>query len=321
MRGGQPGSGQRAEVSHITVAETQAGQRIDNYLMRLLKGVPKSHIYRILRTGQVRVNRHRVKPTYRVQHGDWLRIPPLLRPAGDKTRAPVPASVLRRLEAAVLHEDDELLVLNKPAGMAVHGGSGLPFGVIEALRQSRADGPPLELAHRLDRDTSGCLILAKSQAVLRALAAALRTGQIAKHYLALLAGRWENGTAVIAAPLRKVACGARRAMQVHEAGKVAETVIHRLEQFEDCTLVRLELRTGRMHQIRVHMAHLGHPVVGDDKYGDFTVNKTMRKCGLKRLFLHAARVRFHLASSGQRYDIHAPLDPALEGLVERLRVQ
>jgi 23S rRNA pseudouridine955/2504/2580 synthase len=307
------------KVAHIDIRADQAGQRIDNFLMRHLKGVPRSHIYKILRSGQVRVNRCRVKPAYRIGTGDRVRIPPLRGPEGSGRATPVPVAVQHRLQACVLHEDDDLMVLNKPAGLAVHGGSGLGYGVIEALRAARPDTPTLELVHRLDRDTSGCLLLAKNRAALGALHDLLREGAMEKHYLALAAGRWQGGERVLDTSLARVRVGAQaRRVRIDEAGKAAKTVLRPRLRLQRCTLLEVALHTGRTHQIRVHAASIGHPLAGDDKYGDFGFNRELRDLGLRRLFLHAHRLRFQMPGSGRRYDLEAPLDPDLEQVLERL---
>ncbi len=307
------------KVTHIHIRADQAGQRIDNFLMRQLKGVPRSHIYRILRSGQVRVNRCRVKPAHRIETGDRVRIPPLRSPAGPQRNTPVPVAVGDRLQGCVLHEDDDLMVLNKPSGLAVHGGSGLGYGVIEALRAVRPGGGRLELVHRLDRDTSGCLLLAKNRVTLAALHALLRRGGVEKRYLALVAGRWQGGERVLDGALSRVrvAPHARR-VRLDAAGKAARTVLRPRRRFEHCTLLEVALHTGRTHQIRVHAASIGHPLAGDDKYGDFGFNREMRERGLRRLFLHAQRLRFRMPDDGRRYDLEAPLGAELERLLERL---
>lgn len=307
------------KVTHIQIRADQAGQRIDNFLMRHLKGVPRSHIYRILRSGQVRVNRCRVKPAHRIETGDRVRIPPLRSPAGSPHKAPAPAAVQERLRRRVLHEDADLMALNKPSGLAVHGGSGLGYGVIEVLRAARPDLSCLELVHRLDRETSGCLLLAKNRAALASLHALLREGAMEKRYLALVAGRWRGEERVLDSPLSRVRVGSQaRRVRIDEAGKAARTVLRPRWRFAHCTLLEVALDTGRTHQIRVHAASIGHPLAGDDKYGDFGFNRQMRELGLRRLFLHAQRLRLRMPGSGRPYDLEAPLEPDLEQLLERL---
>ena len=301
-----------------TIDSGHEGQRIDNYLLAVLKGVPKSHIYRLLRTGQVRVNKGRIKPVYRLKSGDIVRIPPLNR-SDDETERRPPESLCRRLQQAVLYDDADLLVLNKPAGIAVHGGSGIPFGVIETLRYLQPECPELALAHRLDRMTSGCLLLAKKRSVLLHLHELLRHGGISKHYDALLMGRWQGGARVIDVNLLKNRqLSGERMVQVDGQGKEARSRFTPRRYFTDSTLMDVLIDTGRMHQIRVHAAHLGHPVAGDEKYGDARFNRLMRKRGLKRMFLHAHSVDFILPASGRRLVIEAPLDEELQRILDSL---
>jgi 23S rRNA pseudouridine955/2504/2580 synthase len=301
-------------VIHVQIGAEQAGQRIDNFLARYLKGVPRSHVYRILRSGEVRVNKGRVKPGYRLAADDRIRIPPVRGcelPAGE-----APLVIRTRLEAAVLLEDDDLIVLDKPSGIAVHGGSGMSYGIIEVLRQSRPDAPTLELVHRLDRDTSGCLLIAKSRRALAALHELLRTGKIDKHYIMLLAGTWQGGERTVTTALeRQRELGT---VVVSEGGKLATSAFKPLAQFAWSTLMEARLSTGRMHQIRVQAAHLGHPVAGDRKYGNSGFNRLMREYGLRRLFLHAARLGFCISESGRRYEVEAPLDAHLRRVLDDL---
>jgi 23S rRNA pseudouridine955/2504/2580 synthase len=305
-------------VEQLRVGADSDGQRIDNFLLSRAKGVPRSHIYRVLRRGQVRVNRGRVKASYRLQAGDLLRIPPLRL---DEPRPPAraPTGWLRALASAVLFEDERLLAVNKPAGFAVHGGSGLGFGVIEAMRQIRT-GQDLELVHRLDRDTSGCLLLAKRRSALRELHRLIREGRVDKRYLALLVGRLPGREVTVDAPLRKnVLKSGERVVRVNEAeGKAAQTVFRRLRRYDGLTLAEVRLITGRTHQIRVHAAHLGMPVAGDDKYGDADANQLLRALGLKRLFLHASALEFEPSYRDGPLHIEAPLPPELEAVLERL---
>ncbi len=292
------------------------GQRIDNYLTRLLKGVPKSHIYRILRSGQVRVNSGRVGADYRVQAGDRVRIPPI---RVAQRQAPLaPAAPIRRFEEHVLYEDDVLLVLDKPAGVAVHGGSGISFGVIEQLRHARPQAHFLELVHRLDRDTSGVLLLAKKRSALTALHEQLRAGRVEKFYLTLVRGAWRARQSDIRLPLNKyvLASGERR-VSVREGGAVSHTRIRLRRKWSDFSLLEAELKTGRTHQIRVHLAHLGFPIAGDDKYGDFALNKTLARQGLKRMFLHACKTIIVHPRSGERIAFEAPLPEDLQEFLQR----
>lgn len=305
----------------IEVAAANEGQRIDNYLLTQLKGVPKSRIYRILRTGEVRVNSGRIKPTYRVKAGDAIRIPPL-RMSEEEAPARPGDRVLERVNASILFEDKGLLVVNKPPGLAVHGGSGLSYGLIEALRALRPEAPFLELGHRLDRDTSGCIVIAKKRSVLRAFHELLREGGSDKRYLALLKGRWRGGERRVDAPLLKnVTQSGERMVKVSPEGKQALTIFRPLTVFKDATLVEAELITGRTHQVRVHAAHIGHPIAGDDKYGDEAFNKHMTEVGLKRLFLHASAVSFTLPESGQVVSVSAPLGDELRSVLDRLEAE
>ncbi len=305
-------------VRFIQVTEEQAGQRIDNFLLARLKGVPKSRIYRILRRGEVRVNRGRAKPEYRVRAGDEVRIPPLR--TAESVPAPSPGKgVLERLDAAVLFEDERLLVLNKPAGIAVHGGSGLSYGVIEALRVLRPQARFLELGHRLDRDTSGCLVIAKRRSALRAFQERLRSGAVDKRYLALVQGAWP-GAHEERAPLRKnVLSSGERVVRVAADGKSALTRFRAVTVYGDATLVEAELVTGRTHQVRVHTAHAGHPIAGDGKYGDAEFNRALAAKGLKRLFLHAHEVAFRLGDDDATTRVQAPLPPELTSVLAQLK--
>lgn len=270
----------------IEVGEEAAGQRIDNFLIKVAKGVPKSHIYRILRSGEVRVNKGRVAADYRLREGDSVRVPPI------RVATTVVASQAPAREFEIAFEDEALIVIDKPAGVAVHGGSGVSFGVIEQLRRSRPDASFLELAHRLDRETSGLLIVAKKRSALTRLHDLFRTGDIGKRYLALVKGKWRNTLQHVRLPLRKylTADGERR-VSVSDEGKDAHSIVRLVARWENFSLVEVELRTGRTHQIRVHLAHLGFPIAGDDKYGDFSLNRDLQKAGLKRMFLHAAKLR------------------------------
>ncbi len=300
-------------VTWAEVDEGSAGQRVDNYLARHLKGVPKSHIYRILRSGEVRVNKKRVDQTYRLQLGDLVRIPPV-RTAEAPARDYVPAA-----EFPILYEDDALLVIDKPAGVAVHGGSGVSFGVIEQLRQARPEAKFLELVHRLDRETSGILLLAKKRSALTALHAMMREGQTDKRYLALVLGQWKNAKQHVKFPLHKytTAEGERRVM-VHAEGQQSHTIVALQKGWPDYSLVEAQLKTGRTHQIRVHLAHLGFPIAGDDKYGDFARNKELARQGLKRMFLHAHAMAFEHPLTGEPLRLMAPLPPELARVLARL---
>jgi 23S rRNA pseudouridine955/2504/2580 synthase len=302
-------------VWHEVEADS-GGQRLDNYLTRILKGVPRSHVYRIVRSGEVRVNSSRVSPDYRVQPGDRLRIPPVR----VAQRPAVPAGpVARRFDEHILYEDDELLALDKPAGIAVHGGSGVSCGVIEQLRRERPQARRLELVHRLDRDTSGVLLLAKKRSALTALHAQLRAGQVQKFYAALVHGRWRNRRQNVSLALRKhVLKSGERRVSVDEAGMPAQTVFRLQRTWKDFSLLEAELKTGRTHQIRVHLAHLGFPIAGDDKYGDFALNRALGKAGLKRMFLHACRLVVTHPVTGKPVVFEAPIPDELSTFLRRL---
>lgn len=304
------------EARHAVADAEDAGQRVDNFLFRELKGVPKGHVYRLLRTGQVRVNGRRVKPTKRLEAGDDVRIPPVA--VASPVRLVEGTQDLDWLADCIIYEDDSLLVLNKPAGLAVHGGSGLSLGAIEALRALRPNAPYLELVHRLDRDTSGCLLVAKRRSRLRAMHSLLREGQVEKKYLALLSGRMNDAVSVGAALRKHQIAGGERRVHVDEEGKAAESRFKPLTMYADATLVEVRILTGRTHQIRVHSAHLGHPVAGDDKYGERDINREWRKLGLKRMFLHAASIGFTAPWNEMPMAFDAPLDNELRSILDRL---
>jgi 23S rRNA pseudouridine955/2504/2580 synthase len=300
-------------VTWLAIDEEAVGQRIDNFLLRLAKGVPKSHVYRILRSGEVRVNKGRVSADYRLQAGDLLRIPPL-RIAARQEAMKAPAR-----EFPIVYEDEALIVLDKPAGVAVHGGSGVSFGVIEQLRQARPNARLLELAHRLDRETSGLLIVACKRSALTRLHDMFREGTIAKRYLALVKGRWMNPLQHIRLPLYKYlnAEGERR-VSVNVEGKDAHSIVRLVARWENFSLLEVELKTGRTHQIRVHLSHLGFPIAGDDKYGDFALNRILLTTGLKRMFLHAAHLTFRHPLSAEPISLSASLPPELQAFLTRL---
>lgn len=310
--------GGRVGVRHVEVTGQDVGQRLDNYLARHFKGVPRSRIYKMLRKGEVRVNRKRVKADYRVAEGDLVRLPPVHQPAPGQ-RPTIPRGVGEQIEAAIVYEDETLMVVDKPSGLAVHGGSGLAFGLIEALREQRPNQPFLELGHRLDRETSGCLVIAKTRPALNAFHQVLRDGGVEKHYLALLAGRWQGkGRRVDESLARSGRRGDERLVQVDEEGKASVSFFEPVTRYAHLTLVDVRIDTGRTHQIRVHAAHLGHPLAGDDKYGDFELNRELRKLGLKRLFLHSASLRFRMPDTGQLYDFNAPLPDELQRVLQRI---
>jgi len=307
-------------VAFVEVDSGYEGQRIDNFLLCRLKGVPRSYIYRILRRGEVRVNKGRVRASYRLQEGDVVRVPPV-RVAEQAQPARPHERVLQQLREAVLIEDKRLLALNKPAGIAVHGGSGLNYGVIEAMRVLWPEERQMELVHRLDRETSGCLLIARKRSALRALHELLRNNKMDKRYIALLAGCWEKQRADVDAPLLKNTLqGGERVVRVNSEGKPALTRFRVLERFSNATLVEAKPVTGRTHQIRVHAAHLGHPILGDEKYGESKTNKQFRELGLKRLFLHAESLRFKWPDEKQEQCIKAPLESSLETLLKKLRL-
>jgi 23S rRNA pseudouridine955/2504/2580 synthase len=307
-----------SNVSSVEVGQESEGQRVDNFLMRVCKGVPRSHIYRVLRTGEVRVNSRRVDATYRLRPGDRVRIPPLRTAARAGTPGPPPRPPTTPLPP-VVHEDEVLLVIDKPSGLAVHGGSGISFGVIERFRAARPQLRFLELAHRLDRDTSGLLILAKKRSALTALHAALREGRVHKRYLALVVGAWPEEERRVELPLKKyVTRSGERRVTVHREGRESQTHFRKERSLRDFTLLSADLLTGRTHQIRVQLAHLGFPVAGDDKYGDFERNRALAKLGLGRLFLHAAELEFTHPASGEPVAFRAPLPEPLSRFLDSL---
>jgi 23S rRNA pseudouridine955/2504/2580 synthase len=308
-----------AAVRYVKVGFDSAGQRLDNFLIRLSKGVPKSHIYRVVRSGEVRINSGRAAVDQRLAIGDEIRIPPM-RVSSRPQALPSPAASM----LPVVFEDEHLLVVDKPAGMAVHGGSGISFGVIERIRAARPNQPFLELAHRLDRDTSGLLLLGKSRRALLRLHAALREGQVQKHYLVLVAGRWLNDRQHVKVALSRSGAGLAGKVRVDpEGGAASHTVFELRERFKHFSLLDAELRTGRTHQIRVHLAHLGFPIVGDAKYGDFEMNHNVARgavgARLARMFLHAWQVRLPHPVSAEPVAFRSPLPRECEAFLEALR--
>ena len=302
----------KESVTWIEIDEESAGQRIDNFLFRHLKGVPKSHVYRILR-GEVRVNKKRIAQTYRLQTGDRLRIPPI-RVAEKPDTSFIPAC-----EFPVLFEDEALLAIDKPAGTAVHGGSGVSFGVIEQLRRARPQAKCLELVHRLDRETSGVLLVAKKRSALTGMHEIMREGNSDKRYLTLVLGAWQNTKQHVKLRLHKFDTpqGEKRVM-VREDGQTAHTIFTLQQRWPGFSLLEAQLKTGRTHQIRVHLSHLGFPIAGDAKYGDFARNKELMKQGLKRMFLHAHAIAFNHPLTGEPLRITAPLAPELQKFLDRL---
>ena len=309
-------------VKWLVVDEESAGQRLDNFLMRHLKGVPKTHVYRIIRSGEVRINKGRCSADSRVEAGDQIRLPPVR--VSDKVAEnaahPAPAR-----EFPLLLEDEHLLAIDKPAGVAVHGGSGVSFGVIEQLRQARPQAKLLELVHRLDRETSGILLVAKKRSALKHLQDQFRERETGKTYLALVQGAWPARLKVIDQPLHKylLADGERRVKVTNKDdpdGMRSITLVKVAQRLQGCTLLEVTIKTGRTHQIRVHLASNGHPIAGDDKYGDFEWNKALQKQGLKRMFLHAWRLQFNHPASGERVALQAELPTELQHYVSHVQL-
>jgi 23S rRNA pseudouridine955/2504/2580 synthase len=305
------------KVSHLEAGPGDDGQRIDNFLLRILRDAPRSLVYRILRSGEVRVNSKRIGPDYRLVEGDRIRVPPVKLKPREQTDSPS-RSLRDFIASAVIYDDRDLFVVNKPAGVAVHGGSGLSFGVIETLRTLHPDLKELELVHRLDRETSGCLLIAKRRAVLRELHAKLREREMEKRYLTLVCGKWPFGTKTIDLPLKtNLKQGGERVVRVHEDGQDAVTTFKPIRHFSKvATLLDVNLGTGRTHQIRVHAAHAGHPVAGDEKYGDRERDALLKPYGLSRMFLHAHSLTFERA--GQPFTVSAPLPPELQSVLDAL---
>jgi 23S rRNA pseudouridine955/2504/2580 synthase len=313
--------GLSTQVVFVSIDEDQAGQRLDNFLMARLKGVPKSKIYNVIRKGEVRINKGRSRPDYKLCGGDEIRIPPI-RIAEREPAAKASNVMTKLLESSILFENEGLLVINKPPGLAVHGGSGVSLGLIETLRQMRPDARYLELVHRLDRDTSGCIMVAKKRSFLRHLQAALReknTSGITKVYQALVIGQWPQTCRRVDAPLLKIeVADDERVVRVHADGKPSLTEFKLLNSFSNCSLVEARPITGRTHQIRVHAQYMGHSLVGDEKYGDDDFNKEMRSLGVKRLFLHAAELGFYLPEAKEKTIIKAPLAADLASVIKKL---
>lgn len=313
-----PPRGPKSPLTLRTVTADEAGQRIDNFLMRHFKTVPRSRVYRLLRKGEVRVNRKRVDAEYRIQAGDEVRLPPV-RIETDAQPGRPSSSLLELIERAIIFQDRHLLVTDKPAGVAVHGGSGMSFGVIEALRASRPR-ETLELVHRLDRDTSGCLLVARERSTLTALHALIRNGGMHKTYLGLVAGSWQLGTKRIDAPLATDnRQHGERHVRVAAAGKDSVSIFKPVQFFGSlATLMEVDIPTGRTHQIRVHASFAGHPLLGDDKYGDRTRNADLKTHGLKRIFLHAQSVAFEWPGSGVPFHVSAPLPEELVAVLDAI---
>ncbi|CAM2836753.1 23S rRNA pseudouridine(955/2504/2580) synthase RluC [Shewanella loihica] len=308
------------KVELVTIDEDNLGQRIDNFLVTKLKGVPKSMIYRIVRKGEVRVNKKRIKPEYKLQDGDIVRIPPVRVSASeDKPGPSAKLTKVSQLEGRILFEDKAIIVLNKPAGIAVHGGSGVDFGVIEAMRSLRPQQKFLELVHRLDKETSGVLLIAKKRRALKHLHDQLRYKKMQKDYMALVRGEWQNHDKVINAPLLKLTLkSGERIVRVNQEGKPSETRFKIMQRYQGATLVQASPVTGRTHQIRVHCQYAGHPIACDEKYSEQKFDDAMRELGLNRLFLHAAQLKFTHPVSEEVMQVKAPLDKALQDLLNKL---
>ncbi len=306
----------KTEAKHVVISEDQAGQRIDNFLHRHLNNIPKSRVYQMLRKGEVRVNKGRIKQTYRLNEGDNVRIPPLYQ---DEKKTLVASQETKdNLINSIIYEDEGMLVMNKPSGLAVHGGSGHKLGIIEALRSSGDEYWQLELVHRLDKETSGCLMFAKNLTTLRLLHNAIKEGQVKKNYTALLAGRMTKAHYRVDKPLLKnTLSSGERIVRIDPTGKNAVTEFTRERLFKQSTLVNIDLLTGRTHQIRVHSAYLNHPVLGDNKYGNRDLNREFRKKGLKRLFLHASALEMTSPNTGKTISINAPMDDNLQQLLDK----
>ena len=302
------------------IDSSRNGQRIDNFLFVQLKGVPKSHIYRMLRTGKIRVNGCRVKQTYRLQTLDEVQISELRVSAKANQKPKIPDAIKSKVSSSVIYEDDSILVINKPSGLAVHPGTQVNYGVIEILRSIRPTDPYLELAHRLDRDTSGCLLIAKTKSTLNELQDLFRAKKIKKEYLVMLIGQWSFGEKTIRKPLKSRKSGQEK-FDSRNRGmllKAASTTFIPIQVFDELSYMKVRISTGRTHQIRVHAEQIGHPVAGDQKYGNYKLNRVYKKMGLNRMFLHASKIEFTLSSSTEAYEIIAPLDNKLESFMQAL---
>ncbi len=304
--------GSKSLVKFYTISADEEGQRIDNFLLNKLKGVPRTRIYRIVRKGEVRVNKKRIDPSYKLQEGDLVRVPPMF--LEERAQQVPPSQATKNLlSERILFEDENLLIINKPCGMSVHAGSTVRVGIVEALRHLYPKLVNLELAHRLDSETSGCLVLAKKKKILREIHGLLREGEVNKIYWALTMGKWTRAERRVDVSLQKeYRDGGKHVVEVRRDGKSALTIFKPIELFTDAELMEVTLYTGRTHQIRVHAAHQGHPIAGDDRYGDPEFNKLSRQRGLKRMFLHARTIEFTLPSLNQHIKVTAPLDPDLE---------
>jgi len=315
-------------VEWVPVSENDAGQRLDNFLLKRLKGVPKSKIYQIIRKGEVRIDKKRVKPLVKLREGQLIRVPPVRQPPNNDDlldghiKLQKNQDQIQAIEKAILYEDKHLLVLNKPSGLAVHGGSGISLGLIELLRASRPKDDFLELVHRLDRETSGCIVIAKRGPVLRELHQLIRDNKVKKHYQALLHGRWKGKQHVIEAALQKNTLkSGERVVRVSRDGKASKTIFTIKQHFKSATLVNAQLLTGRTHQIRVHSQFAGYPIIGDTKYGSAEASDTMLQTGLRRMFLHAFQLTLPLSCYDKPLAITAPLDESLRQCIQYLKGQ
>ena len=308
------------KVQFVTIDENNEGQRIDNFLVTKLKGVPKSMIYRIIRKGEVRVNKKRIKPEYKLQDSDVVRVPPV-RVSQSNHEAPSPKlAKVSQLEERIVYEDNHLIALNKPSGIAVHGGSGVSYGVIEALRSLRPQQKFIELVHRLDKETSGILLIAKKRSALKHLQDQLRNKYMQKDYLALVKGEWQKNDKLINAPLLKITLkSGERIVRVNAEGKPSQTRFKIVQKYQGATLIKASPLTGRTHQIRVHCQYTGHPIACDEKYSESKFDDSMREQGLRRLFLHAAQLEFTHPDSEERMTIKAELDMDLKAIIEKLK--
>lgn len=306
----------QTQVQYQVINEDRQGQRLDNFLIASLKGLPKSHIYRIIRKGEVRVNKKRAKPDYRLRTGDIVRLPPLT--ISERTQINnIPDALLQRFKERVLYESDTLVILNKPIGIPVHGGTEVSLSVIDVARKLWPHSKNIELAHRLDKETSGCLILAKKRSALRIVHSLLREGKVHKKYIVLVKGQWKGGPKVVELALQKNQLqSGERMVFIDEQGKKAKTTFTPLQIFPKVSLLEADIETGRTHQIRVHAASLGHPVVGDEKYGDHDFNKQAKKLGFKRMFLHAHSIEFQWPEDQKIISVATPLDPEFAKAIE-----
>ena len=307
-----------SEVVYVKVSGQYDGQRLDNFLIRILKNVPKSRIYNLIRKGEIRINKGRCKADSRLAMDDIIRIPPI-RSIRNNENPVVSNSLKKYISENILFEDKDLLVFNKPSGLAVHGGSGISMGVIEAFRSLRKSDEYLELAHRIDKDTSGCLIIAKSRLALSKIGESLQSNQVKKTYVALVKGNWPKGKSKVNAPLKKnTLLSGERIVKVDKLGKRSVTNFEITEKYENTTLLKINLETGRTHQIRVHCQFSGMPIVGDEKYGDTVFNSTMKNFGVKRMFLHASKLKFKHPNQSFLIDVMSPLPDDLKITIDKL---